>query len=356
MERGAYNMHSLCFEEGIHYLCQKDKKMARLIERVGILKPSLRPDIFSEVIRHIMGQQISMRAQETVWSRWQMQFGHRDAVELAEYGAVDFQALGISWRKANYIESFIAAVAANRLDLASLAKLDDQTVIARLTALPGIGRWTAEMLLLFSLGRLDVFSIDDLGIQQGLCAVYDYETLTRKMLKEKAAYYAPYGSVASLYLWEAVKLINRAFYTSSIGTICIDYAFGEITGITVGGTGRGGRRTPLTDTAFRQIAEYLLGCRKTFDLPLAPIGTAFQKEVRRALLDIPYGTTKSYQEIAVALGKPTASRAVGRANHTNPFFIVVPCHRVIGKNGDLVGYAGGLALKEDLLQLEQKYK
>ncbi len=111
--------------------------------------------------------------------------------------------------------------------------------------------------------------------------------------------------------------------------------------------------TPLLLDAFRQLDEYFSRNRREFDLPLAPVGTPFQREVWEALRRIPYGETATYKEIAAAVGRPAATRAVGMANHCNPIAIVVPCHRVIGADGSLTGYAGGLELKRRLLDLEQ---
>ncbi|MEQ8765259.1 MAG: methylated-DNA--[protein]-cysteine S-methyltransferase [Planctomycetota bacterium] len=104
--------------------------------------------------------------------------------------------------------------------------------------------------------------------------------------------------------------------------------------------------------AARQLEEYFAGRRHTFELKLNPRGTDFQKSVWRALLEIPFGGTTSYGELAKKLGRPTASRAVGAANGSNPIPIIVPCHRVIGKNGQLTGYAGGLPIKKQLLEHE----
>ncbi|MCC5871113.1 MAG: methylated-DNA--[protein]-cysteine S-methyltransferase [Gammaproteobacteria bacterium] len=101
-----------------------------------------------------------------------------------------------------------------------------------------------------------------------------------------------------------------------------------------------------------QLEEYFAGTRRTFDLSLSPQGTSFQLAVLRALAEIPYGTTESYAKVARRLGQPTATRAVGAANGRNPLAIVVPCHRVIGSDGSLTGYAGGLAAKRWLLQHE----
>lgn len=102
-----------------------------------------------------------------------------------------------------------------------------------------------------------------------------------------------------------------------------------------------------------QLQEYFAGKRKSFDLPLEPDGTLFQKTVWKALYEIPYGETRSYQDIAIAADRPKACRAVGMANNHNPIAIIIPCHRVIGKGGKMVGYGGGLDKKELLLALEQ---
>lgn len=103
----------------------------------------------------------------------------------------------------------------------------------------------------------------------------------------------------------------------------------------------------------QQLDHYFAGQRRSFDWPLAPAGTAFQQQVWQALLAIPYGQTRSYGQQAAAIGRPRAVRAVGAANGANPIAILIPCHRVIGSNGQLTGYVGGLPLKAALLALEQ---
>ncbi|GHU99103.1 methylated-DNA--protein-cysteine methyltransferase [Clostridia bacterium] len=111
--------------------------------------------------------------------------------------------------------------------------------------------------------------------------------------------------------------------------------------------------TPLIKRAAAQLSEYFDGKRKSFDLPLSLSGTDFQRSVWQALQAIPAGETRSYKDIAAQIGKPAASRAVGLANNRNPVMIIVPCHRVIGRNGNLTGYAGGLPAKQCLLDLER---
>ena len=113
--------------------------------------------------------------------------------------------------------------------------------------------------------------------------------------------------------------------------------------------------TPLLRGAALQLEQYLAGRRKEFFLPIDPQGTAFMRLVWEALETIPYGETRSYKQIAAQIGHDKAYRAVGLANNRNPIPIIIPCHRVIGHNGRLVGYGGGLPLKERLLQLEQLY-
>ncbi|MBU3160256.1 methylated-DNA--[protein]-cysteine S-methyltransferase [Clostridium frigoris] len=112
--------------------------------------------------------------------------------------------------------------------------------------------------------------------------------------------------------------------------------------------------TVLLKGANRQLQEYFSGKRKVFDLPLAPSGTEFQQKVWHALREIPYGKTNSYKDIAKNIGNIKAARAVGMANNKNPILIFIPCHRVIGSNGKLVGYAGGLDVKEKLLNIEKE--
>ena len=115
-----------------------------------------------------------------------------------------------------------------------------------------------------------------------------------------------------------------------------------------------GRTNEMTRWAVKELEEYFQGKRKVFTVPCVPKGTDFQKRVWEALIQIPYGETRTYKEIAAAAGNPKASRAVGMANNRNPIPIIIPCHRVIGTNGSLTGYAGGLKVKEYLLKLERE--
>ena len=143
---------------------------------------------------------------------------------------------------------------------------------------------------------------------------------------------------------------TRAIKTP-IGPLTLQADEAAVTAIRFGADGARDA-SPLLDAAEAQLREYFAGARRTFDLPLAPHGTAFQQRVWTALRAIPYGETRTYGELAAAIDSPNASRAVGMANHSNPIPIIIPCHRVIGANGTLTGYAGGLEIKRKLLALE----
>lgn len=151
-----------------------------------------------------------------------------------------------------------------------------------------------------------------------------------------------------------------AFYQTAVGEIGIAETQGQITNVYFGAfplpDGMVCGETPLLKDAASQLFEYFSGARKSFSLPLAPSGTPFQQRVFQNLLTIGYGQTRTYGEIARQCGNAKACRAVGMANHNNPIPIFIPCHRVIGQNGKLTGYAGGLAIKQFLLTLEAENK
>ena len=144
-------------------------------------------------------------------------------------------------------------------------------------------------------------------------------------------------------------------YRTIIGPLFILENNGSIVGISNKVEGWQGtyKETEVIKETYRQLSEYFAGKRDSFDIPIKTQGTDFQEKVWNALKQIPYGETRSYKEIAIAIGKPKAMRAVGMANNRNPIMIVIPCHRVIGANGQLIGYGGGLDVKEKLLTLEK---
>jgi methylated-DNA-[protein]-cysteine S-methyltransferase len=153
---------------------------------------------------------------------------------------------------------------------------------------------------------------------------------------------------------------DATFFTtmpSPVGRLTLVGAGDELIGLQFGGERPGLgwiRDDHRMRPAVTQLEEYFAGRRTRFDLPLAPRGTAFQRAVWGALTRIPYGETASYGDIARAIGKPAASRAIGGANHRNPIAIIIPCHRVIGADGSMTGYGGGLPRKQRLLALESR--
>lgn len=156
-------------------------------------------------------------------------------------------------------------------------------------------------------------------------------------------------------------MFTSTFINSPVGQLKITASKTAITAIEFCDKSSSNQQSPsisntILEKAVIQIKEYLAGTRQIFDLPLDPQGTVFQKKVWQALQKIPYGNTVSYKKIAQAIDNPKASRAVGNANNKNPIPIIIPCHRVIGANGSLVGYAGGLHFKEFLLNHENKFK
>jgi len=147
------------------------------------------------------------------------------------------------------------------------------------------------------------------------------------------------------------------YYKTEIGQIGIAEEDGYITDVIFGNDvlqGAEMAETRLLKKAYDQIGEYLLGIRKAFDLPLLVEGTEFQEKVWKELENIPYGETRTYAQIAEAVGKPKAVRAIGAANNRNALPIFIPCHRVVGSNGSLTGYSGGLEAKRKLIEIEAK--
>lgn len=192
------------FEYGtkeIEYLKQKDEKMRAVIEAVGLVEREIDPDLFSSVVHHIIGQQISTKAQATIWKRMQDDLGIVNAETILEAGEEKLQSFGITFRKAGYITDFAMKIRDNEFDLEGIWEKSDQQAVEELASLKGIGVWTAEMILLFCMQRPNVFSFDDLAIQRGLRMVYHHRKIDRKLFEKYRRRFSPYCSVASLYLW-----------------------------------------------------------------------------------------------------------------------------------------------------------
>ncbi|MDO4203652.1 MAG: DNA-3-methyladenine glycosylase 2 family protein [Selenomonadaceae bacterium] len=192
------------FEYGdkeIEYLKSKDKKLAAVIDRLGHIERKVDGDLFASVVHHIVGQQISMKAQETLWRRMNEGLGVISADTLLAAGRERVKSFGMAYRKADYILDFAAKVKSGEFDIEAAAAMNDREAIATLTALKGIGVWTAEMILLFSLGRKDVLSFGDLGIIRGIRMLYRHREVNKERFERYRRRFSPYGSVAAIYLW-----------------------------------------------------------------------------------------------------------------------------------------------------------
>ncbi len=183
------------------YLKKKDKALGEVIEKIGHIEREVDSDLFSSVIHHIIGQQISTKAQETIWRRMKEQFGEVTAESISAADIPELQSFGMTFRKAEYIKDFAEKVQSGAFDLEEISRLPDKEAIKMLTTLKGIGVWTGEMILLFCLQRPDIFSFDDLAIQRGLRMVYHHRKIDRKLFEKYRRRFSPYCSVASLYLW-----------------------------------------------------------------------------------------------------------------------------------------------------------
>lgn len=188
------------------FLKSRDPSLGEAIDRIGHIHREVDSDLFPSVIRHIIGQQISTKAQATIWQRLIDKVGNvcvdgicSDAI--CALAIEEIQGLGMTFRKAEYIKDFALRVKNNEFDLDGLVGLPDGEVVKKLTALKGIGVWTAEMIMIFGLKRPDVVSYGDLGIRRGMGMLYRHETIDKKRFMQYRERYSPYGSVASLYLW-----------------------------------------------------------------------------------------------------------------------------------------------------------
>lgn len=188
-------------EQELAYLTKKDKRLGRAIEQIGRIERVVDDDLFSAVVHHIVGQQVSTAAQATIWGRLQAAAGTVCADTMLALGRERLQGIGITYRKADYILDFAGRVQRGELNLDALWQKSDEDVIQELTQLRGVGVWTAEMILTFCMQRPDVVSFGDLAILRGMRMLYRHREIDRARFARYQRRYSPYGTVASLYLW-----------------------------------------------------------------------------------------------------------------------------------------------------------
>lgn len=188
-------------DKEINYLKSKDSRLGDVIEKIGHIDRPVDPDLFSSVVHHIIGQQISTKAQQTIWTRMQQTLKVVTPQTILSAQVPLLQSLGMTFRKAEYITDFSQKVAANEFDLDAVAHMPDEDAIKALSSLKGVGMWTAEMILLFCLQRPNVFSYGDLAILRGMRMVYHHRKIDPKLFEKYRRRFSPYCSVASLYFW-----------------------------------------------------------------------------------------------------------------------------------------------------------
>ena len=188
-------------EKEVEYLKSKDKKLAYVIECIGHVKRGVDSDLFSSVVHHIIGQQISTKAQQTIWKRMNDALGGVTPETVRQAETDELQSFGMTFKKAEYIKDFSEKIENGEFDLEALKKMTDSDAITALVGLKGVGVWTAEMILLFCLQRPDVLSYGDLAVLRGMRMVYRHRKIDRKLFEKYRKRLSPYGSVASLYFW-----------------------------------------------------------------------------------------------------------------------------------------------------------
>jgi DNA-3-methyladenine glycosylase II len=186
----------------IDYLTSVDQTLGAAIRRIGKVEREVIPDLFAALVHAMVGQQISVKAADTIWCRIRERFGEITPQAIAAAGVTKIQQCGLSTRKAGYITTIAEAVTQGEINLPELHQMPDATVIKHLSGLCGIGVWTAEMLLLNSLQRPDVVSWGDLAIRRGMMNLYGLTEITKQQFEHYKQRYSPYGSVASIYLWK----------------------------------------------------------------------------------------------------------------------------------------------------------
>ena len=195
----------MIFEYGkkeMDFLSKKDKKLKEQIEKIGFIKRNINDDIFSSLVNIIIGQQISSKAQKSIYQKIQLGLGEITPSKINNLKKEELQSFGMSFRKAEYIKNAAFNIENKKVDLSSLKDMTNEDVIDDLTNLKGIGQWSAEMLLIFSFGRKDILSFDDYGIQKGLKLLYHHKTLDKQKLIRYKKRYSPYATIAGFYLWE----------------------------------------------------------------------------------------------------------------------------------------------------------
>jgi DNA-3-methyladenine glycosylase II len=357
----------------INYLKAKDRRMSDLIDYLGEINRYYTPDPFTSLTQSIVYQQLSGSAADSIWKKLNKLLPNLNPDAVATISNHKLREVGLSERKVNYLNNLAAAVKEDKVMLDKIEELSDEEIIEQLIKVKGIGRWTAEMFLIFSLVRKNVISYHDLGIRKGLQWFYGLKSEPKERdFKKFKRKFSPYNTAASFYIWEVtaqnldqtfknaeeLSTANKVgYYDSPIGLIELQADQGELLSLDFQEVKRYQEdEAAVLVAAKKQLDEYFEGERKVFKLPLRIVGTDFQKTVWRQLRKIPYGATFSYKEVAETIGNDKAYRAVGNANNKNSIPVIIPCHRVTASSGKIGGYGAGIWRKKWLLEHESKNK
>lgn len=392
------------YREAEQFLAALDPDWQALVTHVGpcIHQPRPERDPYEALIRSVVYQQLHTRAAERILQRLIDIYPHGHCPTPEQVLATPYETLracGLSGAKANSIVGLAQARLDGIIpDQATALQMPDQELIKQLTTLRGIGRWTVEMMMMYTLEHEDILPADDFGVREG------YRHLKRldkapsaRALRDIGQAWAPYRSVASWYLWRMPKHtpvaapapnkvhrsqrlqaktprpqgpgkpIRFAITQSSLGALMVAESERGICAIALGDDPNvlleqlqdRFKTAELigADSLFNQRVAQVLAMveepTQGLDLPLDIQGTAFQQRVWELLRQIPAGQTLSYTELAKRLNMPNGARAVARACASNTLAIAIPCHRVLRQSGDLAGYRWGLERKKTLLERER---
>lgn len=377
------------FIDKVEHLRNADARMAQIIEHFGYLERPTDAPLFPTLVRNIVSQQIATSVAERTWQRLLKSVGEVTPEAVVGLGEGGLREVGLPVRKAKWILSAAERFALGEFDQHRLAKLSDRQLITRLTSLDGVGVWSAEMLLMSSLGRENILSSGDLILRRAISTLYGERRLTARRMEHYRRLFSPYASVASLYLWAygnslpkrtteitirplgfqkmKDKSIHYAIYPTQRGDMLIASSAKGVCRVAFADDReealdelraemRGAQIEYHPEPSHRQMVRLIEGKSSPRNLTLYLEGTPFERKVWRELLRIPYGITVSYADIAAATGFSKAYRSVGNAVSANPIAIVIPCYRVIHADGSLGNYNAGVERKHYLLDAETLHK
>lgn len=375
------------FIDKVEHLREADARMAQLVERFGYIERNTAKPLFGALVENISGQQVALSVAEKSMEELTRRAGGNLTPEaVAALGTEGVRKCGLPQRKAEWIVAAAERFATGEFSTEQLQRLSDKEVERKLTSLDGVGKWTAQMLMIFSLGRENILSSGDLILRRAITTLYGERKLTAKRWGYYQRLFSPYCTIASFYLWayannlpkRSVEITLRPLNFARLKDKRIAYDFyrtsrGELL---VASTCKGVCRVAFADDHEEVLDELraefrgaVLEERRTPDhakvlkaldhktsgeVSLYLQGTSFERKVWREVVKIPYGITASYADIAACTGYTKAYRSVGNAVSSNPIAILIPCHRVIHADGSLGDYNSGADKKHALIERERE--